>query len=257
VLGALVDLDPKNAAIRPLVRVLMKKRKTLNYWDTQENLHSLLALSSFSKTVSGPVPSVSIDLGGAGLLSTALSGKQRIRVVKIPLVSASELHITPKGGEVYYNVELRYRQKPEAIKPESNGLTLTTEYLDETGKAKSAFTVGDVVVVRITTDVKDDSEHLMVSAALPAGFEGLNTRLATVGTAGIKQTEDWGTYREMRDDRVDFAAQWSSDGRYVYEFSMRAIASGKFARPPTTAELMYEPTTRAQSGFEMIEIKAK
>jgi alpha-2-macroglobulin len=257
VLGALVDLDPKNAAIRPLVRVLMKKRKTLSYWDTQENLHSLLALSSFSKTVSGPVPSVSIDLGGAGLLSTALSGKQRMRVVKIPLAAASELHITPKGGEVYYNVELRYRQKPEAIKPESKGLTLTTEYLDETGKAKTAFTVGDVVVVRVTTDVKEDSEHLMVSAALAAGFEGLNTRLATVGSAGIKQTEDWGTYREMRDDRVDFAAQWSSDGRYVYEFSMRAIAAGKFARPPTTAELMYEPTTRAQSGFEMIEIKAK
>ena len=257
VLAALVELDPKNAAIRPLVRVLMKKRRTLDYWDTQENLHSLLALSSFSKTVAGPVPSVTIDLGGAGLLSAALSGKQRVRVVHVPLAAASELRITPKGGEVSYNVEVRYRQKPDAIKPESNGLTLSYEYLDETGKAKSTFTVGDVVVVRVTTDVKEDAEHLIVTHPFPAGFEALNTRLATVGTAGIKQTEEWGTYREMRDDRVDFASEWSSDGRYVHEFSMRAIAAGTFARPPTVAELMYEPTTRAQSGFDVIEIKAK
>jgi uncharacterized protein YfaS (alpha-2-macroglobulin family) len=238
------------------VRVLMKKRRTFDYWDTQEDLYSLLALSSFSKTVAGPAPSVSIDLGGAGLLAATLSGKQRIRVVHVPLAAASELHITPKG-EVSYNVEVHYRQKPEAIVAESKGMTVSYEYLDETGKPKSTFTVGDVVVVRVTTDVKDDAEHLMISQPLPAGFEALNTRLATVGTAGIKQTEEWGTYREMRDDRVDFASEWSSDGRYVHEFSMRAIASGTFARPPTTAELMYEPTTRSQTKFDTIEIKAK
>jgi uncharacterized protein YfaS (alpha-2-macroglobulin family) len=257
VLAALVELDPKSAAIRPLVRVLMKKRRTLDYWDTQENLHSLLALSAFSKTVAGVAPSISVDLGGAVLTAGTLSGKQRIRVVHVPLASASELHVTPKVGEVSYNVEIHYRQKPDAIVAESKGMTVSYEYLDETGKPKTSFTVGDVVVVRVTTDVKDDVEHLMITHPFPAGFEPLNTRLATVGTAGIKQTEEWGTYREMRDDRVDFASQWSSDGRYVHEFSMRAIAAGVFARPPTVAEMMYEPTTRSQTRFDTVEIKAK
>jgi uncharacterized protein YfaS (alpha-2-macroglobulin family) len=96
----------------------------------------------------------------------------------------------------------------------------------------------------------------MVSDALPAGFEALNTRLATVGTA-VKQTEEWGTYREMKDDRVNFTSEWATYGSYTHEFTMRATSVGKFARPPTTLELMYEPEQHAHTAYSMIEIKAK
>lgn len=255
VLSALVELDPKNPAIKPLVRAVMKNRRSSTYLDTQENLYSLLALTSYARTAAGTPPSVTVALGGKQLMSATLGGKQRLRVVTVPF-TAGELAITPKG-EVHYNVEVRYRRTPESLKDVSAGLTLERLYLDEAGKPKTTFKVGDVVVVRLTTQLKDDSHHLMVSDSLPAGFEALNSRFATVGTTGIKQTEEWGTYREMHDDRVDFASEYSSQGRYVHEFTMRAIAVGTFARPPTVAELMYEPTTRAQTALTMIEVKAK
>ena len=114
-----------------------------------------------------------------------------------------------------------------------------------------------MVVVRVTTELTGDDEHLIVSEPLPAGFEALNTRLATVGDAGIKQSQQWGTYREMLDDRVNFASEWTYRGGYTYEFTMRATSVGKFARPPTVAELMYDPAVNARGGLDILEIKAK
>jgi uncharacterized protein YfaS (alpha-2-macroglobulin family) len=179
-----------------------------------------------------------------------------MRVSRVPLAANAELSITPKG-EVNYSVDIRYRRKVDQLKAEAtNGMTLTREYLDEAGKPKTSFTVGDVVVVRVHSKLKESSNYVMVSDALPAGFEAINTRLAT-SDSSVKQTEDWGTYREMRDDRVNFTSEWARYGDYTHEFTMRATSVGKFARPPTTVELMYEPETHAQTAFDVIEIKAK
>ncbi len=256
VLAALVELDPKNEAIKPLVRAVMKHRRMTDYIDTQGNLYSLLALTGYARTVAGAAPSVAIELATTKLIAGSLAGKQRMRVAQVALPASGELRIAPHG-EVHYNVELRYRRKLGALKPQTNGLVLQHEYLDEAGKPKTTFTVGDVVVVRLKTQLTDEASHFMVSDALPAGFEALNTRLATVGATGVRQTQEWGVYREIKDDRVNFASEYSSQGSYVHEFTMRAIAIGKFARPPTVAELMYEPATNAQTGLDIIEIKGK
>jgi alpha-2-macroglobulin len=239
------------------VRTIMKNRRAVDWWDTQSNLYSLLALSSYAKSVSGSPPSVTVALGDKNLVQGTLSGKQKLRVITTPLTANGELSIKPRG-EVHYAVALRYRSKPDSLKPESKGIELAREYYDEAGKLKTSFTVGDVVVVKLKVKVPDESTHLMVSDALPGGFEALNTRLATVGGAGIQQSRVWwGNYREMRDERVDFASEYLYTGNFEYVYSIRAIAVGKFARPPATAELMYEPATRAQTGFDYLEVKPK
>jgi uncharacterized protein YfaS (alpha-2-macroglobulin family) len=257
VLSALVELDPKNAAVKPLVRTIMKNRRAVRWWDTQSNLYSLLALSQYAKAVAGAPPSVTVALADKNLVTGTLAGKQKLRVVSAPLPASGELSIKPRG-EVHYSVSVRYRTKPDALKPESKGIELTREYLDEAGKPKTTFTVGDVVVVKLKVKAPDSSAHLMVSDALPGGFEALNTRLATVGTAGVTQNRLWwGNYREMHDERVDFATEYNYRGDFEYVYSIRAIAVGKFARPPATAELMYEPAKHAQTGLDYLEVKAK
>jgi hypothetical protein len=144
------------------------------------------------------------------------------------------------------------------IKAESNGIKLTREYTDEAGKSKTSYQVGDVVVVRLHVEVPDESTHLMVSDALPAGFEALNTNLATVGTAGVTEKQTWwDEFREIHDDRVDFATEYLWRGTFDYVYSIRAIAVGKFARPPTTAQLMYDPKTNASTALDTIEVKPK
>lgn len=257
VLGTLVELEPKHAAIKPLVRAVMKQRRTTRYIDTQSNLYTLLALTGYARTVAAQPPSVTVQLGDQTLISGALAGNQRVRVATVPLPAAGgELKIAPRG-EVHHNIELRYRRKVDSLKGVAHAaLGLQQEYLDEAGKPKTTFQVGDVVLVRVTVAPKNDVNHLIASVPLPAGFEALNARFATVGTVAAKPTR-WGSYREMRDDRVDFATQYSWRTSHVYEFAMRAIAVGKFTQPPAVTELMYDPEVASQTAASTIEIKAR
>src|SRR5262249_40662943 len=145
-------------------------RRSEPYWDTQSNLYSLLALTAYARTAAGAPSSVTVEAAGAAIVSGALAGKPRMRPASVALPAATELTITPTG-EVHYSVEVRYRQTMDALKAESHGIAVTQEYLDEDGKPKSTFRVGDVVRVRMTTELSSDADHLMVSEALPAGFE--------------------------------------------------------------------------------------
>jgi alpha-2-macroglobulin len=256
VLATLVELDPKNAAVRPLVRTLMKHRREQSYFDTQQNLYSLLALSSFAASQSSRGVAAKVALGDTALYDGALAGKRRLRVMTAPMPASGELRLAPRG-EVNYSVQVRYRSAPTALTATSNGIALQREYLDEAGKPKSTFRVGDVVVVRVTSTLPVGREQLMVSEPLPAGFEALNTKLATVDAAAVQESEQWSTFRELRDDRVDFASEWTWSDGYVYEFSMRATSVGAFTRPPTVAELMYDPAVNGRASLDRIEIKAR
>src|ERR1044071_6511414 len=84
-----------------------------------------------------------------------------------------------------------------ARRPTSSG----REYFDETGAPKTSFRVGDVVHVKLTAELPGDADHLMLSDALPAGFEPLPTRFATGGPAGAQPTESGGPalYDPFRD----------------------------------------------------------
>jgi uncharacterized protein YfaS (alpha-2-macroglobulin family) len=56
---------------------------------------------------------------------------------------------------------------------------------------------------------------------------------------------------------VNFTNEWSSNGKYVYEYTMRATSVGTFSRPPAITELMYDPAIRGQTAADVIEVKAK
>lgn len=257
VLDALVAVAPGHDAIAPTVRSIMQNRRKMRYPTTQGNLYSLLALENYAGSLKGKAPSVVVTLDDTQLLKGALGGKDRMRIASVAIPQGTPSLVIKPQGEVHYNVALRYRQKEETLKDESNGLSLKREYLDEKGQPKSTFKVGDVVLVRLTLPLSNSVSHLMVSDRLPAGFEALNTKFATVGTAGVKQTRHWGTHREMRDERVDFSSQYNWRSTYTREYMMRAIAEGSFAVPPSHAELMYEPEKNSQTALLRLDVKAK
>ncbi|MCP4449388.1 MAG: hypothetical protein GY811_29250 [Myxococcales bacterium] len=261
VLDALVAVDPENEIIKPTVRNLMKGRRKMRYPTTQGNLYSLLALNNYAGSLKGKAPKVVVSLGDQELIAGSLKGTDRMRVASAFVPGTSPAIVIKPQGEVYYNVELRYRQKEESLKDESNGLALKREYLDEKGQPKSTFKIGDVVLVRLTMPLNSSASHLMVSDRLPAGFEALNTKFTTVGSAGSPNAPSsrryWGGFQEMHDDRVDFSSQYNWRGTYTREYMMRAIAEGHFAVPPSHAELMYEPEKNAQTALGYLDVKAK
>jgi len=259
VLGALIDVDPGNDSVLPLVRLLMKKRRGRPHWSTQDNLYSLLSLSDYAATRSG-APSVRVAVGDEQLITGPLRAKQRMRTGSAALSAAgAEVLIQPRGGEVHYSVEVRYRQRAETLVADANGLSIERDYLDPNGKPKRVFRVGDIVRVRLTVPLSSDVNHLMISDRLPGGFEPLNQRLATVGEVGRveSQRHAWGLHQEMRDERVDFASSYQWKATVVREYLARATSSGRFAVPPAVAELMYQPETNAHTGVETIEIQGR
>jgi uncharacterized protein YfaS (alpha-2-macroglobulin family) len=256
VLDALVELDPKHASIEPLVGALMKARRSGGRFDTQENLYSLLALSAYSRSRSGS-PAVTISIGDRKLPAKKLGGKHRLQTVTASAAGATAIAIAPRGGKVHYSVAIRHRREPSSLAAESNKIAIKREYFDEAGKPTASFRVGDIVRVKLTVEHADPAHHLMVSDPLPAGFEAINTRFATVAPRPGSGGDEWGTFRELHDDRVDLASVYQGSGDHVHEYSLRAIAAGTFARPPATAELMYDPDVRAQTALDTIEVKAK
>ena len=257
VIDALLALDGQNKNIPTLVANLMTERHKQRYLSTQANLYSLLALSHYAKSRAGKTPGVTVSLAGKQIAKAQLSGKRRVSVVTAPVGGASAPLVIAPRGEVFYNVEVRYRDRPDTLVAESNSLSLTREYLDEAGAPKSTFKVGDIVRIRLTMPLGESKNHLMVSDRLPAGFEALNARLATVGSLGAVGKTRWGSYRELRDERADFSTEYVGRQTYTREYLVRAIAQGRFSVPPSVAELMYQPEQNARTALGHIEIAGK
>ncbi len=258
VLDALVALAPQHLAIKTLAKTLMAKRRETRYRSTQANLYSLLALTNYAKAVSAAAPNVTIVASGNALLTAELKGKNRISTASVPLTALKSPIVIEPRGAVHYAVTVQYRQKLETLKDISNTLSLNREYLDEDGKPKTSFQVGDIVVIRLRVPLTENKTHLMISDRIPAGFEALNTRLATVAnrTTG-NQRHNWGSHRELRDERADFSSEYIYQGMYERTYMARAIASGRFTVPPSVAELMYKPEQNAQTALAHIDIRAK
>ena len=59
----------------------------------------------------------------------------------------------------------------------------------------------------------------------------------------------------LRDDRVEvFGTLGRNERRYVV-YQVRAVTSGTFAHPPTTAEAMYDPDVNARTSAGQITVK--
>jgi uncharacterized protein YfaS (alpha-2-macroglobulin family) len=63
-------------------------------------------------------------------------------------------------------------------------------------------------------------------------------------------------YREMRDERVVFAATRLWAGSYTATYLARATTPGTFARPPAHAEEMYNPAVFGESDGGVFTVRA-
>ena len=117
--------------------------------------------------------------------------------------------------------------------------------------------------------------------ALPAGFEGQNSRFATtlqdVQGGVTKQSVDYGdgdspwsgfergwwwwrpwwsfSHTEMRDDRMLLFSNHLPAGVYTYSYTARATTIGEFQLPPVHAEAMYQPEVYGRSTGTLVEVR--
>ena len=227
----------------------MKQRRATPYLDTQENLYSLLALTSYARSVAAQAPSVTVELGEHARCSRAtLGGKQRMRVASAPVPAA--------GGDARDHAEGRgplQRRDPvpadgrSRSRREAHGLDARARVPRRGGQAEDQLHRS---VTSCWCGVDGDAQGRRAPPdglrRAPRGLRG--AQHAARDRRGRGRQADPG--RGAPTARCTTIASTSRpsaarDGRYVHEFTIRAIAVGTFVRPPTVAELMYEPAINA------------
>jgi uncharacterized protein YfaS (alpha-2-macroglobulin family) len=234
--------------IEKLVAGLKSERDAGGAWrNTQDNLWSLVALADYARRAAPGEATVTITAGDQVLAKKKLIGGE-VHVVRSALdkVTADQIRISA-DGPIHYAVRVTQVSKDSGA-ARASGFAIRREYLDARGAATTTVKAGELVTVRLT--VQNDAHRRWIAMVdpLPAGLEAVNPRLATAVTTGGTAASpgrgqrglSW-AHQELRDDQVQWFADWMPQGTYVLSYQARATIDGSFAVAPARIEAMYQP----------------
>lgn len=285
-LGTLVRRgDADLSLIRPMVRWLMTVRKKGRWGNTQENAWAMEALVSYYRKFESEVPDFAavVSLGDAEVARPEFRGRStgsaRHEVPMAELTrrvgagSTSDLTFRKDGvGTLFYAARLRYASNELFTQALDTGFHLERSYstvdaAGGTGPSTTTFKAGDLVRVTLTLRLTKERRFVAVTDPLPAGFEAVDTALATASEsereraaeveegAGREWWERGGfDHVERHDDRVLLFATWLSEGVHTYSYLARATTVGTFRTAPTHAEEMYEPEVFGRTATTIVEV---
>jgi uncharacterized protein YfaS (alpha-2-macroglobulin family) len=192
------------------------------------------------------------------------------------------------GPPVFYFLTVTAVPRSAAVRPDDRGVAVERwyeRYAD--GKPVTEIAEGELVRVRLRITVPSERRFVVLDDALPAGLEAVDLSLRTAGgipgpgaadtTAREAEPEaeqgdrwlEWGygswdsgwwspfDHREIRDDKVVYAATLLWPGSYSASYIARATTPGVFVRPPAHAEEMYNPAVYGESDGGVFTVKAR
>jgi uncharacterized protein YfaS (alpha-2-macroglobulin family) len=214
-----------------------------------------------------------------GLLVDGAAGGKQLR-----------LTLDAPAGEapVFYYLTVREVPRERPVTPDQKGIEVERWYEDfATGKPTVRVAEGQLVRVRLRVTVPAERQFVVVDDPLPAGLEAVDLSLRTTGvlagpgatpaersegeeTASDEDYYPWGWYygswddgwwspfdhKELRDDRVVYAATVLWKGTHNVTYVARATTPGVFVRPPAHAEEMYNPAVQGRSDGGVFTVTA-
>lgn len=185
-------------------------------------------------------------------------GKYSMLIDSAELSNGLEI-INSGDVDVMVNTQMQGYAKSAPEPYKSDNLSVMRDYYlasgDKAGQRinLNKLNVGDLVLVRITTQSKNKTPDALVVDLLPSGLELENQNLdnsvdmKTLKVEG-KTVQDWMkktdlVHQEYRDDR--YVAAIRVHGKADVFYLARAVTPGKYAVPPTLVEDMYRPEDRA------------
>jgi uncharacterized protein YfaS (alpha-2-macroglobulin family) len=303
VLRALLAAKPDHPLASRLAMGLLAARKGGTWRNTQETAWSLLSLDEYRKAQEKTEPDFVAHafIGEAEIQSAPFHGRSlaqprsQIPAARLVAAAGAPLGFTVEGkGRLFYEARLVYARKAlpkdnlergffikRTLRPvTAEGLADALKTFPEVG-ARS-FRGGDLVLADVVVVTPSPRTFVVIDDPLPAGFEAVDTRLATssraadvdqaAARAGADDDDDdedpdavakGGTFRpsafvrEIRDDRVLFFVDRMGAGMYHYRWLARATSLGAFVVPPTKVEEMYTPEVFGRTGAELIKVGGK
>ncbi len=202
-----------------------------------------------------------------GLLERPANEQRGLRVaLDMPGGSAN-----PAAVAYYYLTVTEVPLRPP-VRPDDKGIRVERWYERyDDARPITSVVEGDLVRVRLKVTIPATRHFVVLDDALPAGLEAIDLSLRTasalpspsVTSDDADRREDgesmWGfgswdsgwwmpwDHRELRDDRVVYAATVLWPGTYTATYVARATTPGVFIRPPAHAEEMYNPAVHGRS----------
>jgi hypothetical protein len=261
-LRALLLVDPKNAANGKLAAGLLRSRDASNEWvSTQDNLYALVALAAYAKQRVSTPGDISVKLGE----KTILAKKRGVPTASLQLpadrVHAGLLRVDSTGS-AFVSITLVRARRDDGSHAVEQGLSLSRVYLDaKTGVGVSSAKPGQLVRVHLTLRSEKEHHYIALVDPLPAGFEPVNAALAgneDTDDDRYSRIHDWyrdrWVHQEMRDDRMQAFADFTSSPEITLDYLVRAAVSGRFNAAPATVEEMYHPEVRARTMSARIDV---
>lgn len=281
--SATLAVDPDHPLLAPMLATLVSRgqMETRRRWTTQDFGATVLALLEYeglstrarARTVRIASPAGTVaraGIGGAGpfertsdltgLLADTPDGGKRLRL---------GLATEEQDGPIYYYLTVREVPIERPVRPGDAGIQVERWYerYDRPGEPIIAVEEGELVRVRLRIRVPNERHFFILDDPLPAGLEAVDVSLRTEArlqnadlTRRERDFEDpfyWGAWyygywspfdhRELRDDRVVYAATVLWPGTYEASYVARATTPGTFVRPPVHAEEMYNPAVNGRS----------
>ncbi len=303
VLRGLLAARPDHPLASKLAMGLLASRKGGTWRNTQETAWSLLSLDDYRKVQEKVSPSFTahVFLGENEIFTAPFQGRSlkqettKVEAQKLITGSGSALAFDVQGtGKLFYEARLRYAKKvlprdaiergffiKKTLRPVSPG-ALEEALRSVPESSLSSFKGGDLVLCDLVIVTPSPREFVVIDDPLPAGFEAVDTRLATTGRSfNVDLAGDNADYedgdedpdgdevakgtayqssrflREIRDDRVLFFVDHLPAGMFRYRYLARATSLGAFVVPPAKAEEMYTPEVFGRTGSDLIRISAK
>lgn len=140
-------------------------------------------------------------------------------------------------------------------RPRANGLELTRQFLDASGRPAAAVQLGDEISVVLTARSHGgEVANVALTSLLPGGFDlVLKPRPETLDPPpGVPLLHpDW---TDRREDRlILFTTLTPREQAFVYR--IKAASRGRFTTPPAAAEAMYDPALEALTTAGVIEVR--
>jgi uncharacterized protein YfaS (alpha-2-macroglobulin family) len=270
VLRALVQVDPADGRIPLLIKGLVDLNSASSYYVTSDTTQTLLGLVETIdklKTL-GEGSAATISVGGKPLATNAALGGavKTYSVAADKLSGAIPIDIVNTGAApVFFGAFLSYAYPATVRLPAADaGFTVARDYVGPMGgpfmvnkpegkPPEVMVPFGDIVKVKLTIDVAAPGDLVVIEDPLPAGWEAVNTDLATSDKDAARKAGDdtnawWFNYnRELRDDRVEWHFEHVYPGKLELSYIAKATSVGHFQAPGARAERMYAPGVNGRS----------
>lgn len=254
---ALLDLDPADERIPPLVQYLTAQRDPARFsWGTTEaNAHALLAIGAYYRhhppKVGAPrVFVTTADRNALGEIGDRETIHADMARVEVENTGRTDAFVAWKTLEL---------PPMESITNEASGITVSRVYYRADGKPADLanLTRGELLEVELTlaSDAQGMFSDLVIEDLFAGAFEPVHREFAAENGA-----TDWVMRKDARDDRMlVFSKRFSlGAGQSVkMRYPVRVVSAGDFILPGPSVEAMYAPTLRARRAPARISVRGR